>query len=1768
MRKVTRMLSRLMMAVAILTTMLASKGFAETTITIGTGTLTSVTPYYTYWETGRGQYIYLASEMTGLMAGPLTKVGFNVVSVGSPAFLKGLTIKMKNTTATTFPAATFDEAGWTTVYYNVQYTLAAGWNTYVLDTPFNWDGTSNLLINVCFQNGVGEWSTTTNVYATSTGTNYRVAYAGRDNSSAPNIGCVQTASSRSYNRPNVRLSQPGPGTLTGQVTNALTSAPVVGATVTVGTTVATTNASGNYTMTVISGNVTATAAAATYSPLTKTGTVPEGGTGTINFALYPIPAVLNGIVTNAANAAPIKGAKVTVNGWSAYSVEGGAYSLNVYSFGSYPIMVDKAGFQVLTTANYTFNSGVTQTVDHGLTEFPNKPSQPFTAALNTPPTQVNLNWGIPSGDYELIYDDGILETTTDWAVGGNMNAVKFTAINYPVTVQGGTVNIGPESAYPNGTLLADLEPFEVQVFDATGPGGMPGNAIGDPVEVTPANWGWNTFALPNIPIASGNFYIVMIQGGNDPACARLAIDNTATQLRSYSKFETGGGPWLPADGNFMIRAVVNGAGGPIDAPGGIIGYQVFRLKQTEEGNPGLWTSVATPTGTSTIDNSWPSLGDGAYRWAAKAKYTGNVWSDAIFSNVLGKNWTSNVTVNVTMTCNALPQAGSLVTLTCTDAGVDSTYSGMTDATGKVVFPLVWKGNYTLAVVRFAFDNYLGNVVVDGNSEMFDVNLLYVKSPPTGMTVDEGTLLCTWNPPVFEVPVFNEAFPNWTDNEWEHQGSNWVIRTTRGNPAPAAEYYWSPEVFNYEESITSKYMSGIGSSGLMLSFDLLYDDFGGGEYIGMSCEISEDGTNWESVAEFTAAGGNIPWTTFKYDISSYTDKTFKIRFRSWGDDSFYLDWWDIDNVKILATENAEACVIAYNVYLNNVLDGVTTDTSYTIPGVHLVYGNSYDACVKAVFGSGYSTASCDNFTSRWLCPPTELTGEAQEATAYLTWTKPHCTGGGGCTVTEYIFDDNSYEMNWWIGAGATGMLGNEFPLDPATSGIIQLVQGYFVTSSTPTPLTIRIYDGTFNMLWESPPFTPVPDSWNAIAVPDLPFTGPFLAMVSWVGNNTTATFGYDNNGPMASLDNEYAYYAPLGGWFKLTGQGLAGPGNFMIRATACIDGKKGVELTAGIPYTPVLNNNVTIPFVGIDNVSTVASDNVTYAPLANPTLLGYNIYRDGNPIAYINDVDVLEYYDFNLNPGNYCYTVKGYYDVSPVPPGNDNSPAAGPACVAINYGFPVPFYEPWDQGNFNYFGWSHGNNWSVTPAFGNPAPAADFSWQPALTNYNESIETSALSAGPYTCGNVYLSFDYKLVDRNQTGAEFLTVECYVDGAYKQIAEFSNNGDVAWMNQQFELKNTIGKAFKVRFRAHGDNSLDILHWYVDNIMVWAVCTPAIELDYTQSQNHVMLTWTAPTCYTEAPFTIIWDDNTYENGIGAPSGTEYWFGNQFPVTAGESGFLTSFDMLFYNQGTASTEVTLDIFDENYSLIGSSDPFMQGDGVWQTVEVPMIPYTGTFYALVHEIGGTPRPHWFGYDSNGPHAVDNYAWYSDGSTFGTVSSLGIEAGVFLQRAHGVIMTPNPEGGPDGYNVYRTGATGVPPYSKVNTDLVTNTSFTDVIPLTDVGTYKYYVAAIYMNTDNTVLCDPSTDSITVLFPAVGMSEIGKGMISIYPNPATEALNVRSDYTISAIEVMNFVGQTVYSSTDVDAKTAKLNVTTYTPGVYFVKVTTSEGIRTIKITVTH
>jgi hypothetical protein len=93
--------------------------------------------------------LYLASEFTpvwGNNVARINAIGFNVLNA-SPQMMNGLTMKIQNTALTSLTG--FTNSGWTTVY-STNYTITnTGW-VFFNFSPFIWDGTSNILIEVCY----------------------------------------------------------------------------------------------------------------------------------------------------------------------------------------------------------------------------------------------------------------------------------------------------------------------------------------------------------------------------------------------------------------------------------------------------------------------------------------------------------------------------------------------------------------------------------------------------------------------------------------------------------------------------------------------------------------------------------------------------------------------------------------------------------------------------------------------------------------------------------------------------------------------------------------------------------------------------------------------------------------------------------------------------------------------------------------------------------------------------------------------------------------------------------------------------------------------------------------------------------------------------------------------------------------------------------------------------------------------------------------------------------------------------------------------------------------------------------------------------------------------------------------------------------------------------------------------------------------------------------------------------------------------------------
>jgi len=182
---------------------LVSGASSSNTVLIGTGTATSGNlPYGTYYMDERSQFVITNSEL--IAAGYtgtnnfLKSIAFNIASL-SPQVMNGFTIKIGHTSATSFTTASFASVVMTTVY-SANYSPVSGWNAHTFSAPFSYNGTSNLLVEVCFNNSA--YTNDSKVYFTATPDNKAIYY--KADVQAGGV-CGNAGGTLSNARPNVRM---------------------------------------------------------------------------------------------------------------------------------------------------------------------------------------------------------------------------------------------------------------------------------------------------------------------------------------------------------------------------------------------------------------------------------------------------------------------------------------------------------------------------------------------------------------------------------------------------------------------------------------------------------------------------------------------------------------------------------------------------------------------------------------------------------------------------------------------------------------------------------------------------------------------------------------------------------------------------------------------------------------------------------------------------------------------------------------------------------------------------------------------------------------------------------------------------------------------------------------------------------------------------------------------------------------------------------------------------------------------------------------------------------------------------------------------------------------------------------------------------------------------------------------------------------------------------------------------------------------------------
>ncbi len=89
--------------------------------------------------------------------------------------------------------------------------------------------------------------------------------------------------------------------------------------------------------------------------------------------------------------------------------------------------------------------------------------------------------------------------------------------------------------------------------------------------------------------------------------------------------------------------------------------------------------------------------------------------------------------------------------------------------------------------------------------------------------------------------------------------------------------------------------------------------------------------------------------------------------------------------------------------------------------------------------------------------------------------------------------------------------------------------------------------------------------------------------------------------------------------------------------------------------------------------------------------------------------------------------------------------------------------------------------------------------------------------------------------------------------------------------------------------------------------------------------------------------------------------------------------------------------------------------------------------------------------------------------------------------------------------------------------------------------------------------------LTDIQGTVGLANLSRTEVSIYPNPVNDVLNIRTVEPIVSLSIINMLGQNVYSSLNT-SNTLQIETTSFAKGIYVVKVQTAKGVRTEKIKV--
>jgi len=179
----------------------------------GTGTNTSQTypaPYGLYYFGAKHQFLITAAELTaaGVPVGAnMSSVGFNVISDNGTGVHNGFQVIVYSTTNADPLQSGYNTTGQVSSSTSTNYNPSTGWNQHALSS-FTWNGTTNLVIQTCFNNAAYTTNATTQWTNTLAGSSIKSRYFYQDASTV--CTSASTTATSSTTRPNIRIGWTAP----------------------------------------------------------------------------------------------------------------------------------------------------------------------------------------------------------------------------------------------------------------------------------------------------------------------------------------------------------------------------------------------------------------------------------------------------------------------------------------------------------------------------------------------------------------------------------------------------------------------------------------------------------------------------------------------------------------------------------------------------------------------------------------------------------------------------------------------------------------------------------------------------------------------------------------------------------------------------------------------------------------------------------------------------------------------------------------------------------------------------------------------------------------------------------------------------------------------------------------------------------------------------------------------------------------------------------------------------------------------------------------------------------------------------------------------------------------------------------------------------------------------------------------------------------------------------------------------------------------------